>query len=108
MNIIQLLELRRVIKINAEVICEEYIDYCPDMIAFWTEKYLKEDYEVHNGFIFYLYKDEEVEAEYLVRIDDVVNKMISYASRGYDELNKDVIRVAIEECAWDEISRQNK
>lgn len=85
-----------------EVIYEAYVDYAPDMIEHWTKIYLEEDYEIHKGYIFCTFIDEyeELTGEYLIRIDDIVDKMIYYASIGYGEFSKELIKEAIEMCPW--------
>lgn len=85
-----------------EVIYEAYVHYDPDLIQHLTKEELAEDYEIHKSYIFYTYYDEyeDQTGEFLIRIDDIVDKMIYYASIGYSEFSKEVIREAIEECPW--------
>lgn len=97
-----------ILEYNFKIIDENQIelypqDCDPDMIRYWTERLICENYPTNNSYIKYKYDDEEDEPqEYLIYITDVVEVMLSNARAGYS-FDESAIEEAIEACPWYEI-----
>lgn len=82
---------------DEEEICEAYVHYDPDLIRDWVDTYLRNTYDVHNDYFYYFDDDGE---EYLIYIEDVIDTMLFYASRGHENCSEDGIEEVIGDCQW--------